>query len=513
MSSSIKAFATSLGLKRSGNSKSCTSSSTFPGALAPSSSLSFMPRIRTKSTSSKRSKSSSTPPAEDYNDELTAHAKPYADLPVPRPSALPQTDHFTLSTPDTTMSSDLPLPGHASRPGVPAPPNARLSTGNGGSTTIRLVSVATNSSAFTLKGSVPGTPQLKAIATSFDLVTSPSVGKIPVWPLSPTKGAGERLYPALPTDYFPHPAWKTKRNSTEANTDVQMDVEDNIGMPGGMSTPGPVAASPSKTPLRPSNEIVDLFSPAPGASFAPPSKLGEPFVFGSPLPQHNVSNKEFGTEAAAVLQEMNRRLIAVGGEKVGLDLLEKQPDVPAAGGEGRIFGVMKTKDRFKAVHEKEFEKMESIATRYTARRGMAVAEPGLVPGTKKRKSEALGQGHPGPSGRGTNRANTRVISNGVRKKMLPGGFGGGDESEEEEDGRMSKRVRVVSEDGGMDTGKRMSLAPPPAPERDKREKERDAVKKMLELKREKRRSSLRTMSGSKPLANRESLTCKLRSRC
>ncbi|THH21396.1 hypothetical protein EW146_g140 [Bondarzewia mesenterica] len=407
--SSLKALASSFGLKRS-NSKASTSASP-----------SLMPRNRKRST----------PPPEEV-DELTANAKPYASLPSSRLSSPPQTDHLKLSTPDATVSHE-PIPGHPSRPGVPAT--------NGPTTTIRLVSSA-NSCA-------PGTPQLKPFATDFDLITSPGARGVPVWPLSPTKN----LYPALPKD--------------DENLYPALPKDDeNLPMPGGLSA--------SASPARPSNDVDDIFSPA------------KPFVFGS----NHVSNEAFGSAAASVLAEMNRRLSAVGGQKVGSDLLE---NAKAEDGETRKTsgGEVKGQGRFNKVHEAQFNKMESIASHYAARRGA----DGLVPGTKKRKSEALGNGRPRPNmmGRGSASVATRVISAGTRKKMIPGGFDEGEASEEEEDMRMSKRVRVVEGDGGMDKGKRVSIAP-----KVNKEKERVAVKKMLEKKREKRRSGVRRMSGVTP---------------
>lgn len=117
----------------------------------------------------------------------------------------------------------------------------------------------------------------------------------------------------------------------------------------------------------------------------------------------------------------------------------------------------------------------------------------------------LGRG--APPGKKRASADTRVISAGARKRRgIPGGFGDEDDDEDdeadgdadaEENRRMSKRVRVGEEDGGVDQGKRVSIEPT---EKDKRraEREREATRRMLEAKREKRRSSIRRVSGIAP---------------
>ncbi|TFY69598.1 hypothetical protein EVG20_g3080 [Dentipellis fragilis] len=485
VSSSIKALATSLGLKRSNTGKSSSMLSIATSGTMPS----------------------------EADDELERHSQPYSSLPEASPSALPTMDHFTLSTPDTTFagntsvdpdSSMAPVPGQSSRSGRPAPSNARLSTGEGLTTTIRLVSAG---APFPIVRAEPGTPQLRPLATSFDLVAGSPDGesKIPVWPMSPQAERRTNMYPSL--DMLPKP---TLEGPDTSMADVQ-------GTPGGsllpkitLGTPGKPGTrkTPQRNSIQPSNNTIDIFSPMPSSSLAPPGSIprSQPFVFGSPLPENNVTNKAFGHAAASVLEEMNRRLSAVGGQKVGIDLLSAQP-TPEASGNGSIFGSLGSRqtDRFEKAHEEHFNKMDSIANHYAARRG-APAQ------SKKRKSDMLGNG---PT-LGTKRtsAGTRVISTGVRKKMgIPGGFGEEDESDSddnmEEDRRMSKRIRVEEGDGGKDKGKRVSLAPSPrrggeVSEKDKKkkEKEREATRKMLEIKREKRRSSIRRVSGIAPAPGR-----------
>ncbi|KAF7366438.1 SAP domain-containing protein [Mycena sanguinolenta] len=139
VSSSIRALATSLGLKR----HTTNNSNSTPADTASS------------RTSSRLLSSFPLPPPSDTTDELLKHSTPYDALPPPSIADL-QTDHFTFDTTDpAVVAANLnptlgtaPLPGHTLRPGVPAPVNARLSLGlaprtpskQGPTTTIRLVS-------------------------------------------------------------------------------------------------------------------------------------------------------------------------------------------------------------------------------------------------------------------------------------------------------------------------------------------------------------------------------------
>ncbi|KAF8893043.1 hypothetical protein BD779DRAFT_1508513 [Infundibulicybe gibba] len=141
VSSSIKALASSLGLKRSASSKSTLISTA----------------------------SSKSTLVEAY-DELTKNSMPYSSV---APAEPPQTDHFTFT------------PRHTLRPGVPAPNTHKQQP----TTTIRLISASnTNSGA-------PGTPQLKPFHTTFDLVLEAQTSS---WPRH--EDDQPKLYPPLPYD-------------------------------------------------------------------------------------------------------------------------------------------------------------------------------------------------------------------------------------------------------------------------------------------------------------------------
>ncbi|KII91798.1 hypothetical protein PLICRDRAFT_82004, partial [Plicaturopsis crispa FD-325 SS-3] len=429
VSSSIKALATSLGIKR-----------------APS----------TKSTMTSQASQSSLPSSSGNSDELTRYAMPYSSLPPSDPDAMPQTDHFKFSTPDTSFTE--PIPGEAHLPGQPAPENARLSSGGG--TTIRLVS-------HPVPLEDPMTPQLRPFTTTYDLIAgTPGVGRINIWPSSPT--GGERIYPSIPM--FDDP--------------MSPNDDDDVEMPGALNTSPPAQAT-------------DIFSPGTSKQLAPPT---QPFVFGSPLPQHNLSNKQFRTAATSVLEEMNKRLAGAGVEQVSIDVLDRSKR-PAS--EVDLTARPAADERFGKAHEQVFSKMDSIATHYAAKR----ASP-----DKKRKSSALGvgDGRRGPSGkRKSNASGARVISNGTRKHMIPGAFGEEEDDEEDEgDRRSSKRPRVA-DDAGPSEPKRVSIAPAAGPREDanddaekKKQKEREAIKRKLDMNKARRRSSMGRVSvggGKAPL--------------
>ncbi|KAH9962229.1 hypothetical protein BC827DRAFT_1199781 [Russula dissimulans] len=409
--------------------------------------------------------------APDITDELASHSVPYSSIPEPPQSDMPQTDHFKFSTPDSTIDEHIRgLPGHPAALALATSPSG--SSAGPPRTTIRLVSASNSTS--TLSPLEPGTPQLRPVEPRFDIVMgSPDAkgqNRVPVWPLSPQPESSERLYPVLAVN--------------ELDEAKQHQAKSTLS---GKSTPSQAPASSTKAKVypRPSNDVQDIFSPAPkppGTQERVGIPRSEPFLFGSPLPSHRASKKAFENAAASVLEEMNKRLSAAGVQKVGADVFGTIPAATADSGNSREPSRV---DRFDKAHEGQFNKMDSIATHYAARRG-----------AKKRKSDVLGHGS-GPAAKRSS-ASVRVSSTASRKRMgIPGGFDDGEEEEatvdevqEEEDRRMSKRVRVLEDDGGKDKGRRLTISPSKTEAEEKQaERERAATRKMLQLRKEKRRSS------------------------
>ncbi|KAJ6618708.1 hypothetical protein B0H10DRAFT_2217443 [Mycena sp. CBHHK59/15] len=345
VSSSIRALASSFGLKRSATG---SSSSTSTRALTTASSR----------TSSKLLSSFPLPPTHtDPTDELLMNSTPYDALPPPSLDDL-QTDHFTFDTADpAAVAANLnptlgtaPLPGHTLRPGVPAPVNARLSLGiaprtpskKGPTTTIRLVSfggTATTPPATTMPP--PGdTPNLKPFKTTFDLdLGSPSAPAFP-----------ESLYPALPASPPADDAERRMRLEAnmhaDADEDEDEDEDEDIPMPGAFGFDAPMT---------------------------PPTAM-KPFVFGSPSPRpapfrFTVASPDATTKAkiaAEVLDEMNRRVFGDGGvppspQRVIRPLgSAKKGSADASGSAGR----------FDKAHEQAFGKMQSITDIAEKRQGL-----------------------------------------------------------------------------------------------------------------------------------------------
>lgn len=353
-------------------------------------------------------------------------------------------------------------------------------------------------------------PRLQPYHTTFDLdMGTPGKGvalgqHMTVWPMSPGNNKG-RLYPPIPR--FDEPCTGPSTNQTD----------EDVPMPGALydepapSAPSTVAfhtiahtparlTSSAKTETPKPAPMPDIFSPMPGRRSTP--RNGQ-FLFGSPLPQNKVTKKDFGEAAAAVLEEMNRRLAAAGvrqvDEKVASsDSISAGPsNTSQANVNQQTSDAQSVQDRFAKAHEDAFAKMDSIATHYAAKRCQPQASAEHQ--SKKRKSDVLGHGPAPGAKRQSNAAGARVISNGVRKKMgVPGAFGDNDD-EENEDGedagnrRASKRMRVTDEQG-VHKGRRVSIVPPPNsggtteinPEE---EKKREAMRKKLEMNKARRRSS------------------------
>ncbi|KAL0946234.1 hypothetical protein HGRIS_012493 [Hohenbuehelia grisea] len=457
VSSSIKALASSFGLNRMRSTKSTLSSSTsLPPPLPSTSSLQA-----------------------GKEDDLLLNSTPYSALPLTATPDLPRSDNLKFTPPQSHLPGAFgeendsvqtnPFSSQPLRTGVPAPsvPNARLSLGlgtpmkgAGPSTTVRLVS---SSTAFTSTGSLQSrpnnsedswtegsTPKLKPYSTTFDLVL----------------GSPAPLYPALPLE----------------------DLGD--AMPGMLNAGSkPIARTPSKA----SSRLAD-------------SPQRQPFVFGSPLPQHRLSNAQFQDAAKSVLEEMNKRLQQDGVSTVSTDILQqlgkgKPPAVSVAdttGAKSRQAERQEVRERFKRAHEDAFGKMAGINERPTR------SAPSVL--GQKRKSNALDDGtkagirrRPSSMAKGpvVNRAaGTRVISGARRKaRAIPGGFGEEEESGDDDGGdadveageRAGKRVRL-SIAGGSGVGDPKE----DAEEAEKREKEREAIKRKLEISKARRRSSMGT---------------------
>ena len=328
-------------------------------------------------------------------------------------------------------------------------------------TTIRLVTTP-----FASASSVVDTPpKLKPFQTSFDIVLGSPQSTAPRWPASPQSTPS--IYPPIPYDLL------SPTNSAE-----QTAPRNNVVL----------------APHEP-----DIFSPLPGEKplgklFSNTPSRPEPFLFGSPLPKNRLSNQDFGKAASSVLEEMNQRLGLTGDEKVGISLLENRgklqvdPVPVKSTSKSDLFG-------FDKAHEEAFAKMDSIATHYAAKRGakqtiitnlQSSTKEDAVPGTKKRKSTALGvddSGQPERSKRASI-ANAPGVNNGP-KKVLPGGFEEDDDEEEEpeENRRMSKRPRIQLAD------------PAPAPERsEEARKEEEERKKQKEIEAVRRRADARRRS-------------------
>ncbi|KAJ3822406.1 hypothetical protein F5880DRAFT_1574902 [Lentinula raphanica] len=489
---SIKALASSLGIKRSTSAKSVVATSTssilsVDAAHNDSQDPSLSERPSVQQDHNPGSRGDRFPRATD--DELSKHAIPYSRLPVPSPTQAPMTDHFSdfshfsvnPPTPGTLSKFDFgnreenaPLPGHVLRPGAPAPDNARLSLGDarfslgyglatprkstsGPTTTIRLVSSSSmndpadspgpSTFVHTFDAEISSTPQLKPWNTAFDLV------------LGSPHGPGEnvKLHPDLP-------------------------MEDVV-----------VASSTGHTGLHGSTAV------------NPPSTTAklEPFVFGSPLPQHRVSNAQFQTAAASVLEEMNRRLLADGVDTVHTSMIS---NLQPGGGSHLTRGSQKkyadreikplrksfgahaakkeVKEKFDKAHQDQFDGMESIAGYVNRKNHLNSAPMTASAGSssepvqvgKKRKSNAIDDGQHPPA----KRTSTRVIS--TTRRTVPGGFG--DDDDDEEEAPVGKKARVEfsgKEETGMKEANQLGL--------EKSEKEREAIRKRLEMNRARRRSS------------------------
>lgn len=249
----------------------------------------------------------------------------------------------------------------------------------------------------------------------------------------------------------------------------------------------------------------DLPPSMPGSPAAPRAKSPEPFVFGSPLPRHSVSDDAFRAAAASVLEEMNQRLREDGVDEIEDTIIaklhphiKKEPPREIKPMPGAKKGSGEIADKFQALHEKEFQKMEGIdaVVRKRLQVKKSVGEEKIVVG-KKRKSSVLERDSIAPrrpsvvAGRASN---TRVISAGRRPK-IPGAFGDEDDDEseaDEEEQRGGKRVKM-DPDAPPSTQTAEEAEKQRVAEDNRRaelEKEKEAIRKKLEANRIRRRSSV-----------------------
>lgn len=439
--SSIKSLANSLGKLKKGGNKTPMNLETKPESLVP-------PAIP---------------------DELERTSQPYSSI---KGDADGLTEQEPLD-PDTSLmdvdevpgDGEAPLPGHALRPGVPAPADGRLSLGlglgvpttpNQPTTTVRLVGNKPKDASHL------ATPCLKPFNTSFDLIMG-------------TPAPAGSLYPTLSFhDLPPSLTSLTKASST------------SLPPSNGQS----------------SSAMMNADAPKPLEAQAPE----DPFIFGSPLPKHRVSDVQFKSAAASVLEEMNKRLLDEGVEGVDTALIERlHPGAntykPSSPRDTKALPKTRTEmtEKFKQAHEQEFSKMEGIDA--YAKRKAAVLQADTSRKTsvvvgKKRKSSVMSTtdgprpiGAPRPGG-------TRVVSNGRRPPVrapIPGAFGVDDDDDDEQDTeeRAGKRIRVMSDgiDSKDDAQTAAGSAVHSVEDQRTEEEKRQAIKRKLEMNKAKRRSS------------------------
>ncbi|KAG6857500.1 hypothetical protein H0H87_002125 [Tephrocybe sp. NHM501043] len=454
VSSSLKSIASSFGLKR-GNMPP-TSSSPFP----PSSSKSalYFSSLPGTGTLGQTSHDTEMPPE---IDDLTS---------------------ISMQGIETTHSTAAPLPGHSLRPGMPAPDNARLSLGlnspatptrNQPTTTIRLISnPMSNHSTY------GRTPQLKPFKTSFELEFG-----------SPQPNVESRIYPPLPLEELMPSSNKdsTPSFSNHPVTD-SMDLE---GPSPGSLVPAPKRSAPS------------LLTPAPQSTTTAQLAAIDPFVFGSPLPQHNVSNTQFKNAATSVLEEMNKRLQQEGVNSVGMDLISKlKPGTHAQGvdilGPREAKEAPKTnffKEKFDELHAAEFSKMEGIDS-LVKRRGLLPKPEAVLTAKKRKSSVAVGRDRFGRRVAGeTGRLSAaRVVGERRRSiRVIPGSFGDEESDAEEgvvEEGAKSAKSFTMPETKDAEAEKARGEEEAAAELEERKQKEKEAIRRNLEMNKAKRRSSV-----------------------
>lgn len=416
----------------------------------------------------------------------------------------------TLPTSDPNGGSEEPqvepIPGQSNLQGLPAPSAARLSLSQEpATTTIRLISNPVTD--------LLSPPKLKPFPTSFDLVPGTpgddGSSSVPVWPFSPGGVARQSLYPSIPT-FQGFGDLHNQQSAPYDNSDMDLDVD----MPGALTIPSIREPTPEeaninarfntgatpKSSEKPSAEPVDIFSPAPKPQNASArSRLGiprsEPFVFGSPLPQHKMSNLQFRTAAQSVLDEMNKRLAEEGVEVVDADVLNNpRTTTEESARKQESNGRPRVGDVFENIHRKEFDKMDSITSHYAAKRGAQTTAPQPIL-SKKRKASLVVKERPVGAPAARHRPTGSRVASGASMKTLSDTFSEeGPEDEEFADRRLSKRPRVEREESGApeqpDPDRTSAVALPDPEDEARKQKEREAIRRRLEHNKAKRRSSI-----------------------
>lgn len=190
---------------------------------------------------------------------------------------------------------------------------------------------------------------------------------------------------------------------------------------------------------------------------------------------------------------MNKRLAAEGVEAIEANVLNNRRTTTEESVEKReSSGPPRIGNMFEKIHQKEFDKMDSITSHYAAKRGAQGTAPQSVLSKKRKPSIVVKERQPGvPAAR--HRPNGSRIVSGASVKVPPGGFGEeGDEDDEVADMRMSKRPRVERDESDTPPQPdRISSVLPPDPEEEaERQKEREAIRRRLEHNKAKRRSSM-----------------------
>ncbi|KAF8635654.1 hypothetical protein AX15_000285 [Amanita polypyramis BW_CC] len=459
VSSSLKAFATSLRLKRSG-------------------------ALNTTASKSSSKSASTIAPEVETTDGPAQFVMPYSR--PPPGSSIPRSDPFTHDgEPMPVTDIEAPVPGQALRPGVPAPLNARLSLGLGlterhtpsrepqPTTTIRLIS--NQCSGDELQSPISPTPRLAPFKTNFDLIMSPRMAS--------GINFGNSVYPALPSE--------SNTPSAQAELPHSADMDGDIAMPGTFSSP-----CPQTLPAVDLTSDVTMASPSQDPS-GDGLKLSEPFIFGSPLPRHRVSDAQFREAAASVLNEMNRRLQVEGINPVDFDIIKRLHPSGSAGGPETTESLSTSSaggrqasditEMFERKHQAEFDKMEGIDVLLKRRAAPANKNEeshGKVSVGKKRKSSVvIDEPRRAPTQIVGRASGTRVISNGRRSRMMPGTFdseylneGAGADEE-----RGKKRAKMDSNGADVHNAN--------LEEQKRKEKEREAIRRRLEINKARRRSS------------------------